>query len=199
MLPERHALLMLAGIYVSMRGQDKLSPLTKNIFMLRSGSVADSTTVASETRLMLQRHEAELGEDCDVRTAAHLVHQILYRNKDQLQVQAIVAGWDKTEGGQVFAVPPGGTFIEVPYALGGSGSAYIYGWCDKRWRNGMTEEECKEFVFGAVAKAIARDSASGGGIRTRVFTSTQKEPEFTPWDKIRPQLGELRAPQRLIA
>ena len=47
---------------------------------------------------------------------------------------------------------------------GGSGSGYIYGFCDKNWRPGMTEEECKAFVVQSVSHAMARDGSSGGNM-----------------------------------
>jgi 20S proteasome subunit beta 1 len=37
------------------------------------------------------------------------------------------AGWDKHDGGSVYAIPLGGTLLKVPYTIGGSGSAYITG------------------------------------------------------------------------
>lgn len=45
-----------------------------------------------------------------------------------------MAGWDKQEGGSVYAIPLGATLVKVPFTIGGSGSAYIYGLCDKLWR-----------------------------------------------------------------
>lgn len=45
-----------------------------------------------------------------------------------------MAGWDRHEGGSVYAIPLGGTLVRVPFTIGGSGSAYIYGLCDKLWR-----------------------------------------------------------------
>lgn len=51
-----------------------------------------------------------------------------------LQAGLIVAGWDKREGGAVYGIPLGGTLIKVPFTIGGSGSAYIYGLCDKLWK-----------------------------------------------------------------
>ena len=51
-----------------------------------------------------------------------------------LQAGLIVAGWDKSDGGSVFAITLGGTLVQVPFTIGGSGSAYIYGLCDKLWR-----------------------------------------------------------------
>ena len=32
------------------------------------------------------------------------------------------------------------------FAIGGSGSTYIYGLVDANYREGMTKDECKEFV-----------------------------------------------------
>ena len=55
-----------------------------------------------------------------VRTAANLVMQIAYSNKDWLSAGMIVAGWDKYEGGKVFAIPLGGSIMEVPFASGKS-------------------------------------------------------------------------------
>jgi hypothetical protein len=48
---------------------------------------------------------------------------------------------------------------------GGSGSAYIYGFCDKHWRAGMSEADCHAFVVRAVSHAMARDGSSGGARR----------------------------------
>ena len=52
---------------------------------------------------------------------------------------------------------------------GGSGSAYIYGFCDENWKPDMSEEQCKSFVVQAVSHAMARDGSSGGNIRTVVI------------------------------
>lgn len=51
-----------------------------------------------------------------------------------VQAGLIVAGWDRHEGGSVYAIPLGGTLVKCPFTIGGSGSAYIYGLCDKLWR-----------------------------------------------------------------
>ena len=36
--------------------------------------------------------------------------------------------------------------MKQPFAIGGSGSTYIYGYCDSEYKPGMSEEETKEFV-----------------------------------------------------
>jgi 20S proteasome subunit beta 1 len=92
------------------------------------------------------------GENPKVVTVANLFREICYNNKDALSAGIIVAGWDKYSGGQVFSVPLGGSLHKQPFAIGGSGSTYIYGWCDAEYRDGMTQPECLKFVSTGESK-----------------------------------------------
>lgn len=83
----------------------------------------------------------------------------------------IIAGWDPKNGGNVYSIPLGGSLHKGPYAIGGSGSTYIYGYCDAYWKEDMTEEEGIKFVKGALAEAIKWDGSSGGVIRMVVLTA----------------------------
>lgn len=47
---------------------------------------------------------------------------------------------------QVFNIPLGGMCIRQPFALGGSGSTYVFGFVDSNFKKGMTKEECVQFV-----------------------------------------------------
>ena len=38
--------------------------------------------------------------------------------QEMLQAGLIVAGWDREEGGSVYAVPLGGTLVKCPFAIG---------------------------------------------------------------------------------
>ena len=58
----------------------------------------------------------------------------------------ICGGWDPYEGGQVYEIPLGGTIMRQKFAIGGSGSTYIYGLVDATYKEGMTKDECLEFV-----------------------------------------------------
>ena len=82
----------------------------------------------------------------------------------------IIAGYDKRHGGQVYSIPLGGSLHKQSYAIGGSGSTYIYGYCDSYWKEDMTEEEGVNFVKGALQEAIKWDGSSGGVIRMVVLT-----------------------------
>ena len=57
-----------------------------------------------------------------------------------------MAGWDPINGGTVYNIPLGGGLFKGPWAIGGSGSTYIYGYCDATFREDLGQEETVEFV-----------------------------------------------------
>ena len=83
----------------------------------------------------------------------------------------IIAGYDKRNGGQVYSIPLGGSLHKQAYSIGGSGSTYIYGYCDDHWQENMSEQEAIGFVKGALREAIKWDGSSGGVIRMVVLTA----------------------------
>lgn len=97
--------------------------------------------------VLLGSTRLEHGEPPTVHTAASLFKKLCYNNKDQLMAGIIVAGWDRHNGGSVYNIPLGGSLHKASYAIGGSGSTYIYGYCDAVYRPNMTMEECQSFVL----------------------------------------------------
>lgn len=172
------------GAYIANRVSDKITPMTDKIFCCRSGSAADTQIISDYVRYYLSMHDIELGEDPDVATASKLFRELCYHNKGQLMAGIIVAGWDRHEGGQVYTIPLGGALVRQPFAIGGSGSSYIYGYCDSNFKEGMTKEECMEFVKNALSLAMARDGSSGGVIRLVVIDKDGSKREFFPGNKL---------------
>lgn len=74
------------------------------------------------------------------------MRKICYTNKHALTAGLICGGWDPYNGGQVYEIPLGGTIVKQKFAVGGSGSSYIYGYVDANYKEKMTKEECIEFV-----------------------------------------------------
>lgn len=180
------------GSYIANRVTDKITPLAERIYICRSGSAADTQNLSRYVQWFLEQHGMELGRDSEVLTAAKLAQTMAYQNKNVLQAGLIVAGWDKREGGSVYAIPLGGTLVKVPFTIGGSGSAYIQGLTDKLWKPNMTMEECKAFVIKSVSHAIARDGSSGGCIRTVVINKDGVFRDFVPGDQVPLTFGEIR-------
>lgn len=134
------------GSYVANRVSDKIVPIHDYVWACRSGSASDTQAVVDYVKYYLSGHTAELDRLPRVHTCANLMKSICYENKDHLMAGLICGGWDPYEGGQVYEVPLGGSLVRQKYAIGGSGSTYIYGLVDATFKEGMTKEECKAFV-----------------------------------------------------
>lgn len=114
------------------------------------------------------------GRQPQVRTAAHLMQTYCYEYKDSLSAGVIVAGWDPVDGCSIYTIPMGGTCLNVPFALGGSGSLFIYGLVDSELKKQQQQADnepqlsARDLVKKSIAHAMARDGSSGGSIRTVV-------------------------------
>ncbi|KAL4332234.1 hypothetical protein GQ457_07G036950 [Hibiscus cannabinus] len=186
------------GMYVANRASDKITQLTDNVYVCRSGSAADSQLVSDYVRYFLHQHTIQLGQPATVKVAANLIRLISYNNKNMLETGLIVGGWDKYEGGKIYGIPLGGTLIEQPFAIGGSGSSYLYGFFDQAWKEGMTKDEAEQLVVKAVSLAIARDGASGGVVRTVVINSEGVTRNFYPGDTLQLWHEELEPQNSLL-
>lgn len=159
------------GAYIANRVTDKLTQVHDKIWCCRSGSAADTQAVADVVKNQLESYKAQWGRDPTPKIAASIFRDICYANKDMLTAGIILAGFDENSGkGQVFSVPLGGSLHESEYAIAGSGSTYIYGFCDRNFKTGMTKEEAVSFVQESLSQAIKWDGSSGGVIRMVVLT-----------------------------
>ncbi|KAK4354072.1 hypothetical protein RND71_026266 [Anisodus tanguticus] len=186
------------GMYVANRASDKITQLTDNVYVCRSGSAADSQIISDYVRYFLHQHTIQLGQPATVKVAANLARLLSYNNKDRLQTGMIVGGWDKYEGGKIYGIPLGGTVLEQPFAIGGSGSTYLYGFFDQAWKEGMTQEEAEKLVVTAVSLAIARDGASGGVVRTVTINKDGATRKFYPGNSLKLWHEELEPVNSLL-
>mmetsp|Transcript_20307 Transcript_20307/g.26430 ORF Transcript_20307/g.26430 Transcript_20307/m.26430 type:complete len:157 (+) Transcript_20307:292-762(+) len=152
--------------------------------MCRSGSAADTQAISDYVRYFLASHATEINRPPTVKTAATLARKLCYENKDALMAGVIVGGYDPIEGGSVYVIPLGGTLMKMPFAIGGSGSTYIYGAVDANYKPNMTKEECQEFVKKSIAHAMARDGSSGGIIRLVTVDATGTTRDYIPGDQL---------------
>ena len=85
-----------------------------------------------------------------VQVAAAMFQELCYTNKNQLSAGLIIAGYDHLAGPEVYHIPAGGSLHKQEFSIGGSGSTYIYGFCDANFRENMTKEEGIEFVKNGI-------------------------------------------------
>ena len=129
------------GAYIANRVSDKLTAVHDSIYCCRSGSAADTQAVSDFVRRFLAEHAIDKGAAPTVAAAAKLFRTLCYENKDRLMAGIIVAGWDAVEGGSVYEIPLGGTCVRQGFAIGGSGSSYVYGFVDSTYRADMPKDE----------------------------------------------------------
>ncbi|XP_041378043.1 proteasome subunit beta type-6-like [Gigantopelta aegis] len=153
------------GSYIPNRVTDKLTKVTDYIYCCRSGSSADTQAVADIVNYHLNFYRMEMGVEPLVHTAATVFKDLCYENRDNITAGIIVGGWDKLNGGQVFTIPLGGMLVRQPFAIGGSGSTFLYGYVDSQFKHSFSKEECLQFVANAISLAINRDGSSGGIVR----------------------------------
>lgn len=158
------------GAYIANRVTDKLTRVHDKIWCCRSGSAADTQAVADIVQYHLDLYTTQYGTP-SIETAASIFKTICYDNKDYLTAGIIVAGFDdKKEKGEVYSIPLGGSVHKQDYAIAGSGSAFIYGYCDKNYKQNMSKEETVNFVKHSLSQAIKWDGSSGGVIRMVILT-----------------------------
>lgn len=171
------------GTYVVNRVSNKLTKLADNIYCCRSGSAADTQAMAEMTHRYLNSFSVSEGRPPLVATGASLVQRLVYSNRWNISAGIIVAGYDEVDGASVYNIPLGAK-LKHDYAIGGSGSTFLYAWFDEYWKPGMSKDECLAFAQKAVAHALSRDGSSGGVIRTIIITKDGTEHNTLPWPKI---------------
>ncbi|PWN95918.1 putative PRE3-20S proteasome subunit [Tilletiopsis washingtonensis] len=186
------------GSYIANRVTDKLTHISDRIYCCRSGSAADTQAVADMVSYHLGMVSVQHDEAPRVAVAAQLFQEICYSNKDRLSAGIIVAGWDKRSGGSVYNVPLGGGLFKQPWAIGGSGSTYIYGYCDATWKEGWGRDETLKFVREALALAMRRDGSSGGTIRMVDISESGVKRFFLPGDDLPDAVGKDFVPHKFV-
>ncbi|KAI5953141.1 PRE3 [Candida jiufengensis] len=165
------------GSYIANRVTDKLTQIHDFIYCCRSGSAADTQAVADIVKYYLQTYSSQLpnGQKPTTDIAANVFQEMCYNNKDNLTAGIICAGYDDKYGGSVYSIPIGGSIHKQDYAIAGSGSTFIYGWCNENYKSNMQKDETIDFIKTALAEAIKWDGSSGGVIRMVILTKNGVE------------------------
>ncbi|XP_062385729.1 proteasome 20S subunit beta 12 [Sardina pilchardus] len=174
----------MGGSYVSSKTINKLIQVHDRIFCCIAGSLADAQAVTKMAKFQLSFHSIQMESPPLVMAAASVLKELCYHNKDELQAGFITAGWDRKKGPQVYTVSLGGMLLSQPFTIGGSGSTYIYGYVDAKYKPDMSREECLQFATNAIALAMGRDNVSGGVVHLVVITEDEVEHVVIPGDKL---------------
>lgn len=167
-----------SGSYVESRVTDKITPIAGNVFCCRSGSAADTQLIARHVAREIKLLSCKEAAPPSVEKTARMVRKVIYDNSENLLAAIIVAGYDTKPG--IYKINVCGALSEEEISLGGSGSALIYGFCDRMFKKDMSLEEGIEFARTAVGLAIKRDCGSGGIIRIAAITKDGAKRFYVP-------------------
>ncbi|XP_042611620.1 proteasome subunit beta type-6-B like protein [Cyprinus carpio] len=174
--------------YVSSKTINKLIQVHDRIFCCIAGSLADAQAVTKMAKFQLSFHSIQMESPPLVKAAASIMRgELCYNNKEELQAGFITAGWDRKKGPQVmplYVVSLGGMLLSQPFTIGGSGSTYIYGYVDAKFKPDMSLEEAIQFSTNALALAMGRDNVSGGVVHLVVITEAEVKHVVVPGNKL---------------
>lgn len=167
-----------SSMFVHNSCSDKLEPLHQRIYAQRSGTSAHTSTIAKYVRYYIDVQANELGDFPPVRSAAGVMREIIYNNRNSLSASMICSGWDPYEGFQIYTVNQSGFQTEGEYGVGGSGSVFVAGYMDAFFKPNMSRVAVKEFMKQCIALACYRDGNSGGCCRLLDIQQDKVEREF---------------------
>ena len=161
------------GSYVASKHAKKVYQITDQLAMTIAGGVAAAQRVVDILKVNAMLYNLEKGRPIPVATAAMLVSNILFSNREvgaPLPLQALIGGVDLT-GPHVYNLDPYGSLTEEKMVSTGSGSPFAYGVLEDRYKEDSTIAEMAPIVVKAVDSAMKRDVASGDNYDVAVITS----------------------------
>ena len=158
------------GHFVVSRVGKKVFKITEMIGAACAGLVSDMQILVREVEAYGNLFRLEVGRLIPVKSAAKMMSNLLFgRRLFPLITQTVVGGIDE-EGPSLYVLDVLGSNIPDKYTAVGSGAEIAIGVLEERYKEGMTVEEGKELVTGAIKSAISRDAMSGDGIDFLVIT-----------------------------
>ncbi|MFB0557588.1 MAG: proteasome subunit beta [Candidatus Bathyarchaeia archaeon] len=160
------------GNYVASKHAKKVYKITDSLAMTIAGGVAVAQRVVDILKANAQLFDLEKGRPMPVSSAARLVSNVLFSNREvgmPLPLQALIGGFDET-GARVFNLDPFGSLTEEKVVSTGSGSPIAYGVLEDRFKEGSTVDEMTPVIIKALDSAMKRDVASGDSFDVAVLT-----------------------------
>ena len=178
------------GNLIGHKTTQKLFKISDNMALTVAGLVGDAQMLARWVSAEVNLYELKTGSQMSLKASSTLMANIMNgRRYMPFWVQLLLGGID-SEGGHVYSLDAAGGSIPDKFQTTGSGSPFVYGVLEDRFKVNMTVKEGKELGVRALVAAMKRDSASGDGISMCVINSggyQKVEPEEI--DKIQNNLS----------
>ena len=159
--------------FIAHKTAQKLYKLDYNIGMTTAGLVGDLQVLVRYMRAEINLYRIRRKMYMPVGAAATLLSNILNERKFfPYYVGLLVGGFD-SKGYHVFAIDAAGGAIEDKYASVGSGSLFVYGVLEDRWKDDLSLDDGINLVIRGINAAMRRDAASGDGISVATITKDE--------------------------
>lgn len=170
MASERRATM---GTLIAHKATKKLYKIDKHLALATAGLVGDLQVLSRYLSAEVNLYRLKRGTRIPVLSAATLMSNILNQRKfAPYYVQLVLGGFD-AQGGHVFSLDAAGGAIPDKYTAGGSGSPYVFGVLEDRYKDDLTTDEGVNIAIRAVTAAMGRDSASGNGIDIAIINEKE--------------------------
>ena len=158
------------GHLIAHKRTQKLFRVDDHIAMTIAGGVGDAQVLVRWLQAEVDLYKLRRGTEISVKSAATLMSNILHQNKfTPFYVQLLVGGVD-AEGSHIFSLDPAGGSIPDKFVTTGSGSVFVYGVLEDRFKDDMSLDEGVDLAVRGISAAMKRDSASGDGMMICTIT-----------------------------
>lgn len=160
------------GTYVASKHAKKVYKISNRLAMTIAGGVAVAQRIVDVLKMNSRLFELEKGRPIPVSSAARLIQNVLFQNREvgqPLPLQALIGGVDET-GPHVYNLDPYGSLTEEKVVSTGSGSPFAYGVLEDRYVENSTVDMMTPVVVKAVNSAMLRDVASGDSFDVAIIT-----------------------------
>lgn len=159
------------GNLIGHKTTQKLFKISDNMALTVAGLVGDAQMLARWLSAEVNLYQLKTGSQMSLRASSTLMANIMNgRRYMPFWVQLLLGGID-SEGGHVYSLDAAGGSIPDKFQTTGSGSPFVYGVLEDRFKENLTVKEGKELGVRALVAAMKRDSASGDGISMCVIDS----------------------------
>lgn len=148
---------------------DKVVAVDKNMALTFSGSVSTIQILVQYLKSELNMMRIRNGREITTHEGANLLRNWVYSVIRQPSVMPgiahfLFAGADNY-GIHLYDIFPDGSLTkEAKFKASGSGSTFVYGILENRFKENMSEEEGVRLAIDCVDSSIQRDNASGNGV-----------------------------------
>lgn len=159
------------GNLIGHKTTQKLFRISDNMALTVAGLVGDAQMLARWLSAEVKLYELKHGTQMSLKAASTLMANIMNgRRYMPFWVQLLLGGND-SEGSHIYSLDAAGGSIPDKFQTTGSGSPFVYGVLEDRFKENMSLTEGKKLGVRALTAAMKRDSASGDGISMCVIDS----------------------------